>query len=134
MIAVLHDVTEKEKIENERREFVANVSHELRTPLTTMKSYLEALADGAMQDEDIAPRFLEVTQKETDRMIRLVNDLLQLSKIDSNDYRLDLHWVELGAFCIALSNGLKWSSRTKTLIFTAILRNSQLTSKSIPIK
>lgn len=54
LITVLHDVTEKEKIEQERREFVANVSHELRTPLTTMKSYLEALEDGVMRDEEMA--------------------------------------------------------------------------------
>ncbi|WP_059105070.1 cell wall metabolism sensor histidine kinase WalK [Shouchella shacheensis] len=98
LISVLHDVTEKEKIEEERREFVANVSHELRTPLTTMKSYLEALADGALSDEEIAPRFLGVTQNETERMIRLVNDLLQLSKIDSQDYRLKMNWVDLGSF------------------------------------
>ncbi len=87
LIAVLYDVTEQEKIESERREFVANVSHELRTPLTTMRSYLEALADGAWKDEKIAPQFLDVTQTETERMIRLVNDLLQLSKLDSKDYR-----------------------------------------------
>ncbi len=71
MIAVLHDITDQEKIEAERREFVANVSHELRTPLTTMRSYLEALADGAWKDEEIAPNFLEVTRTETERMIRL---------------------------------------------------------------
>ncbi|MGM7684045.1 cell wall metabolism sensor histidine kinase WalK [Cytobacillus sp. Hm23] len=88
LIAVLHDVTEQEKIEQERREFVANVSHELRTPLTTMRSYLEALAEGAWQDKDIAPQFLHVTQTETERMIRLVKDLLQLSKLDSRDYSL----------------------------------------------
>ncbi|MEH7224783.1 cell wall metabolism sensor histidine kinase WalK [Bacillus sp. JJ1566] len=88
LIAVLYDVTEQEKIESERREFVANVSHELRTPLTTMRSYLEALADGAWKDENIAPQFLNVTQTETERMIRLVNDLLKLSKLDSKDYQL----------------------------------------------
>lgn len=88
LITVLQDVTEQEAIEQERREFVANVSHELRTPLTTMRSYLEALADGAWQREELAPRFLEVTQTETERMIRLVNDLLQLSKLDSKDYQL----------------------------------------------
>lgn len=87
IITVLHDITEQEKIDQERREFVANVSHELRTPLTTMRSYLEALADGAWQDSEIAPKFLNVTQTETERMIRLVNDLLQLSKLDSHDYR-----------------------------------------------
>lgn len=88
LITVLHDITEQEKIEMERREFVTNVSHELRTPLTTMRSYLEALADGAWQDPDIAPNFLDVTQTETERMIRLVNDLLQLSKFDSQEYNL----------------------------------------------
>lgn len=89
LITVLHDITEQEKIEEERREFVANVSHELRTPLTTMRSYLEALTDGAWQDKEIAPNFLDVTQNETERMIRLVNDLLQLSKMDSSDYQLN---------------------------------------------
>ena len=98
LIAVLHDVTEQEKIEMERREFVANVSHELRTPLTTMRSYLEALSDGAWKDETIAPNFLNVAQNETERMIRLVNDLLKLSKMDSKDYRLSKEWVDLVVF------------------------------------
>ncbi|WP_064092076.1 cell wall metabolism sensor histidine kinase WalK [Rossellomorea aquimaris] len=98
LITVLHDITEQEKIDLERREFVANVSHELRTPLTTMRSYLEALADGAWQDENIAPQFLDVTQNETERMIRLVNDLLQLSKMDSKDYRFNKDWVDFILF------------------------------------
>lgn len=98
LIAVLHDITDQEKIDAERREFVANVSHELRTPLTTMRSYLEALADGAWKDEEIAPNFLEVTRTETERMIRLVNDLLQLSKMDSTDYRLSKEWVNFVDF------------------------------------
>ncbi|WP_264804231.1 cell wall metabolism sensor histidine kinase WalK [Cytobacillus sp. NCCP-133] len=94
LITVLHDITEQEKIDMERREFVANVSHELRTPLTTMRSYLEALAEGAWKDEEIAPNFLDVTQNETERMIRLVNDLLQLSKMDSKDYQLTKEWID----------------------------------------
>jgi two-component system, OmpR family, sensor histidine kinase VicK len=98
LIAVLHDITDQEKIDVERREFVANVSHELRTPLTTMRSYLEALAEGAWKDEEIAPNFLEVTRTETERMIRLVNDLLQLSKMDSTDYRLTKEWVNFVDF------------------------------------
>ena len=86
----------------ERREFVSNVSHELRTPLTTMRSYLEALADGAWKDEEIAPSFLHVTQTETERMIRLVNDLLKLSRMDSRDYDLNKEWVEFNTFSIQL--------------------------------
>lgn len=88
-ITVISDVTEQEQIDQERREFVSNVSHELRTPLTTMRSYLEALTDGAWKDESIAPHFLDVTQQETDRMIRLVNDLLQLSRMDSSNYTME---------------------------------------------
>ncbi|WJE81787.1 cell wall metabolism sensor histidine kinase WalK [Bacillus sp. DX3.1] len=98
LIAVLYDVTEQERIDRERREFVANVSHELRTPLTTMRSYLEALSEGAWQDPNIAPQFLAVTQDETERMIRLVNALLQLSKLDSTEYRLMKEWVDFTDF------------------------------------
>ncbi|AAU25765.1 MULTISPECIES: cell wall metabolism sensor histidine kinase WalK [Bacillus] len=98
LIAVIYDVTEQEQIDQERREFVANVSHELRTPLTTMRSYLEALAEGAWQDPNIAPRFLNVTQNETERMIRLVNDLLQLSKFDSKDYQFNKEWIHFIRF------------------------------------
>ena len=98
LIAVLHDITEQEKLDAERREFVANVSHELRTPLTTMRSYLEALSEGALSDKDLAPRFLSVTQNETERMIRLVNDLLKLSKMDSRDYQIKSTWVDFVRF------------------------------------
>lgn len=86
LITVISDVTEQEKVEQERREFVSNVSHELRTPLTTMRSYIEALIDGAWEDKDIAPKFLGVAQNETERMIRMVNDLLQLSRMDNKEY------------------------------------------------
>ncbi|MEB3103208.1 cell wall metabolism sensor histidine kinase WalK [Ferviditalea candida] len=82
-IAVLHDVTEQEKMERSRREFVANVSHELRTPLTTIKSYLEALDDGAIEDPTLSRKFVAVARNETERMIRLVTDLLHLSRFDS---------------------------------------------------
>src|SRR5690606_18253348 len=82
-IIVLQDVTEQEKLDEARREFVANVSHELRTPLTTIKSYMEALEDGAMDDPALSHKFIHVVRGETERMIRLVGDLLHLSKLDS---------------------------------------------------
>ncbi|WP_339230854.1 cell wall metabolism sensor histidine kinase WalK [Oceanobacillus sp. FSL K6-2867] len=97
-ITVISDVTEQEKVEQERRDFVSNVSHELRTPLTTMKSYLEALTDGAWEDKDIAPKFLSVAQGETDRMIRMVNDLLQLSKMDSDELPMHKERAEFAGF------------------------------------
>ncbi len=93
LVAVIHDVTEQEKTEQERREFVSNVSHELRTPLTSMRSYIEALSEGAWQDPEIAPNFLKVTLDETDRMIRMINDLLNLSRMDSGNAQLQKEWV-----------------------------------------
>lgn len=83
-IAVLQDITEQERLEQSRREFVANVSHELRTPLTTIKSYAEALDEGAMDERELGQRFVGVIRNETERMIRLVTDLLHLSRLDSN--------------------------------------------------
>ncbi|NVY56524.1 cell wall metabolism sensor histidine kinase WalK [Listeria monocytogenes] len=96
--AVLHDITDQEKVDQERRDFVSNVSHELRTPLTSMHSYLEALSDGAWEDKEIAPRFLEVTQNETERMIRLVNDLLKLSRMDGGREQLEKSFVNFTDF------------------------------------
>src|SRR5699024_7315798 len=89
VIAVFSDVTEDEKTEQERRAIVSNVSHELRTPLTSVNRYTEALLDGAWKDPTIAPQFLEVTKNETDRMIRMINDLLQLSRVDSEEMTLN---------------------------------------------
>lgn len=98
VIAVLLDITDQEKVDQERRDFVSNVSHELRTPLTSMHSYLEALSDGAWEDKEIAPRFLEVTQNETERMIRLVNDLLKLSRMDGGREQLEKSFVNFTDF------------------------------------
>lgn len=120
IITIIHDVTEQEKIEQERREFVANVSHELRTPLTSMKSYLEALEDGALHDPTIAPKFLNVAQTETERMIRIVNDLLQLSKMDSKDYRLSLETIDITQLLNSIIERYELVSNSENLYF---LRN-----------
>jgi len=124
LITVLHDNTEQEKIDMERREFVANVSHELRTPLTTMRSYLEALADGAWQDQDLAPSFLNVTQTETERMIRLVNDLLQLSKMDSRSYDLNKEFVEFNKFFNRIIDRFEMS-KSQQVHFQRLLPDAQ---------
>jgi two-component system, OmpR family, sensor histidine kinase VicK len=94
-IVVLQDVTEQEQLDQARRDFVANVSHELRTPLTTIKSYLEALEDGAIEEPQLAQRFVGVTRSETERMIRLVTDLLHLSRLDSKEAKLAKEWTSV---------------------------------------
>lgn len=95
LVCVLHDVTSQQKEERERKEFVSNVSHELRTPLTSVKSYVEALSDGAINDPELAPRFLGVVSDETERMIRMINDLLSLSRMDSGPAKLNLEYVNI---------------------------------------
>jgi two-component system, OmpR family, sensor histidine kinase VicK len=125
LIVVLHDNTEQEKIDMERREFVSNVSHELRTPLTTMRSYLEALADGAWKDKEIAPSFLHVTQTETERMIRLVEDLLKLSRMDSQDYDLHKEWVEFNVFFNFIIDRFELS-KSQNVSFRRILPDVEL--------
>ncbi len=84
IIVVIHDVTRQEKLEQSRRDFVANVSHELRTPLTTIKSYSETLADNPDVDRELQVRFLDVIASESDRMARIISDLLTLSELDEN--------------------------------------------------
>ena len=103
LVAVLHDTTEQEKEERERRLFVSNVSHELRTPLTSVKSYLEALDEGALYDP-VAPDFIKVSLDETNRMMRMVTDLLHLSRIDNATTRLDVELINFTAFITFILN------------------------------
>jgi len=84
IVMVLQDITERQRLDNMRKEFVANVSHELKTPLTSIKSYTETLLEGALDDRELSEHFLEVVNSEADRMARLVRDLLQLSSLDYN--------------------------------------------------
>lgn len=103
LVAVLHDTTEQDKEERERRLFVSNVSHELRTPLTSVKSYLEALDDGALS-EPVAPDFVKVSLNETNRMMRMVTDLLSLSRIDNETSQLVIELTNFTAFITFILN------------------------------
>lgn len=95
IVIVLHDVTEQYRVDEERRQFVSNVSHELRTPLTSVNSYVDALQDGAIDDPELARNFLGVLQDETSRMIRMINDLLELSRMDSGTMAVDNEFVNI---------------------------------------
>jgi two-component system sensor histidine kinase VicK len=94
-IIVLQDVTEQERLDRMRKEFVANVSHELRTPLTTIKSYTETLLDGAVENKELAINFLKVIDTESERMTRLVKDLLQLSKLEYDSIQWNMKKISI---------------------------------------
>ncbi len=114
-IVVLQDVTEQEKLEQSRREFVANVSHELRTPLTTIKSYAEALEDGALQEQELAGRFVGVISNEVERMIRLVTDLLHLSRLDSNQAPLRRQETDIAEMLEEVADRFSFQLRQKSI-------------------
>ncbi|SHI62755.1 two-component system histidine kinase PnpS [Lutispora thermophila] len=84
VIIVLQDITHVRKLEKVRSEFVANVSHELKTPLTSIKGFIETLKEGAIRDEKIALRFIDIIDAEADRLVNLINETLFLSELESN--------------------------------------------------
>lgn len=119
LVVVLQDITEQKKLDDMRKEFVANVSHELRTPLTNIKSYTETLIDGAFADEEICVDFLEIINSEADRMAFLVKDLLELSRFDNKQILLDISEIELNNFLQSLvkQNSIQSHNKNQTLIF-----------------
>ncbi|HRG29994.1 MAG: cell wall metabolism sensor histidine kinase WalK [Trichococcus flocculiformis] len=123
LVCVLSDITEQEKVEQERRSFVSNVSHELRTPLTSVKSYTESLIDGAWEDEEIAPEFLKVISTETDRMIRMITDLLNLSRMDQGKQDLNREFVSINELVAHIINR-----------FEMVLKSEQYRNKKYTIE
>ena len=95
---VFHDITEIKKLEQMRKDFVANVSHELKTPITSIKGFSETLLDGAMENKETLEAFLNIILKETDRLQSLINDLLELSKIENEGFSLSIQSFNLDRF------------------------------------
>ncbi|MBT2660520.1 two-component system histidine kinase PnpS [Bacillus sp. ISL-45] len=95
ILLVFHDITELKKLEQIRKDFVANVSHELKTPITSIKGFSETLLDGAMNDKATLEAFLAIILKESDRLQVLIQELLDLSKIEQQGFRLTLGKVDL---------------------------------------
>lgn len=119
IVIVLQDVTKFKKLDNMRKEFVANVSHEIRTPLTTIKSYTETLIDGAIDNRELAINFLNVIEAESDRMTLLVKDLLELSRFDNEQLKLELKDTDLVSLikeCL-IQNKLAGEKKQQTFIF-----------------
>jgi two-component system phosphate regulon sensor histidine kinase PhoR len=89
VVAVLHDVTHERDMAQLKNDFVSNVSHELRTPLASIKAYVELLIDGEAQDEKVKREFYEVIQNEANRLGRLIDNILNISKIESGLVKID---------------------------------------------
>ena len=96
-VLVFHDITELRRLEHIRKDFVANVSHELRTPLTSIKGYVEALLDGGKDDPQTSVRFLDIILKQSDRLNLILEDLLQLSKIESGQVQFKQEPLHIGS-------------------------------------
>ncbi len=112
-IIVLYDVTDQERQEKERRDFVSTVSHELRTPLTTMNSYVEALEDGVLEDKKLAPVFIDTIHKETTRMIRMVNELMQLGKMDIKEEHYDKEILDINKLVESITERFRMANPDK---------------------
>lgn len=89
IVLVFHDISELKKLEQVRKDFFANVSHELKTPITSIKGFTETLLDGAMENEELCKNFLNIILTESERMQSLIQDLLDLSKIEQQNFKLD---------------------------------------------
>jgi two-component system, OmpR family, phosphate regulon sensor histidine kinase PhoR len=97
LLFVLVDVTELRRLESLRRDFVANASHELRTPIAAVRSATETLRTGALHDPDVAARFVDIIERNAQRLQSLLEDMLELSKLESNEFKLKRERVELGS-------------------------------------
>ncbi|MBX6350529.1 MAG: PAS domain-containing protein [Clostridia bacterium] len=115
VVIVVRDVTEEEQVESLRREFVANVSHELKTPITAIKSYVETLLDGALADRETATGFLSVVASEVDRMTRMIDDLLQLSRMEHERRFWDRRPLQVGPLADEVCRKLERRTKKKGL-------------------
>ncbi|AIE60998.1 two-component system histidine kinase PnpS [Bacillus methanolicus] len=95
ILLVFHDITELKRLEQMRKDFVANVSHELKTPITSIKGFTETLLDGAMNDKNTLEAFLNIILQESGRLQTLIQDLLDLSKIEQQGFKLNIQTVDL---------------------------------------
>jgi len=106
-LAVIHDITEIRKLETMRKDFVANVSHELKTPLTSIKGFVETLLEGALEDKENSRHFLKIIQDHANRLNNLINDLLDLSSIESNKVGLEVEDLNLKELTDKVLTGFK---------------------------
>ncbi|WP_404444377.1 cell wall metabolism sensor histidine kinase WalK [Sutcliffiella horikoshii] len=115
IVLVFHDITELKRLEQMRKDFVANVSHELKTPITSIKGFSETLLDGAMNDKETSEYFLSIILKESDRLQSLIEDLLDLSKIEKQGFRLNPQYLEINELLEEIFVILEGKAREKEI-------------------
>lgn len=121
IVLVFHDITELKKLEQARKDFVANVSHELKTPVTSLKGFTETLLDGAMNDEQLREQFLTIIAKESVRLEGLITDLLELSKIEGEHFELNWEEVNLESLTSEMKMMLSEKAAAKNMqIYTKV--------------
>lgn len=118
VVVVLHDITEIRRLEKMRSDFVANVSHELRTPITSIKGFTETLLDGAMQDEETCRNFLQIISDESERLYRMIRDILDLSKIEQKRIPLQMESVHVHEVISSAVTIVQESAARKNLTIT----------------
>jgi len=114
-VMLMQDITELHKLEQMRSDFAANVSHELKTPLTSIKGFVETLLEGAVEDSGTAKRFLEIIRIETDRLSRLINDILSLSEIELKKGNTFSKRINISAILIDTIEMMKSHARAKDI-------------------
>ncbi|WLD92341.1 two-component system histidine kinase PnpS [Alkalihalobacillus sp. AL-G] len=117
IVLVFHDITELKNLEQVRKDFVANVSHELRTPVTSLKGFAETLLDGAMDNKELRTKFLTIIWKESDRLQRLINDLLDFTKMEQANFQLELQRIDVGLIINDVKNLLETRANEKDIHF-----------------
>ncbi|MEH7354378.1 ATP-binding protein [Neobacillus drentensis] len=126
VLLVFHDITELKKLEQMRKDFVANVSHELKTPVTSIKGFTETLLDGAMNNQETLEAFLSIILKESDRLQTLIQDLLDLSKIEQQGFQLNLQEVELRSLLEDVMTLLTGKAEAKNIHLEFYCKQSQV--------
>lgn len=119
-ILMINDITKVKRLEKMRREFVTNVSHELKTPLTSIKGFVETLLGGALKDEEKSTSFLEMMQEDTNRLTRLIEDILELSKIESKEIPLNLERLDLSETCRNVLKSLHPQLEEKEIVINGL--------------
>jgi two-component system, OmpR family, phosphate regulon sensor histidine kinase PhoR len=120
-VLVFHDITELKRVEQMRKDFVANVSHELKTPITSIRGFSETLLDGAMEDEELCKQFLQIILKESTRLQALVQDLLELSKLEKEEMKLMLKTIHIDEWITSIQTLMEQQAKAKSISFQSTI-------------